>query len=72
MSYVPDRRLTNAEGQDTFPIRLSGKRMAWLTLPCVFDEADFEHITKWLRLIAEGGKNNVRNPGPPEPNGRLP
>jgi hypothetical protein len=70
--YTPDRRPTNIEGQDIFTVRLPRNRKAWLTLPLEFDEDDIEHIVKHLRLIAEGGKGNIRNPGPPEPNGRLP
>jgi hypothetical protein len=71
-AYAPDRRPTNVEGQDVFVIRLPRNRKAWLTLPKEFDASDAERIAKWLALIAESSEDHVRNPGPPEPNGRNP
>ena len=71
-AYVPNRKPINAEGQETIPIRMSRNRIAWLILPIDFDETDAEHLAKWIHLIAEGGRENIRNPGPPEPSGRLP
>lgn len=71
-AYVPDRNPTNVEGQDIFTVRLPRNRKAWLTLPKEFDASDVEHIVKWLELIAENSEDHKRNPGPPEPNGRLP
>lgn len=71
-AYVPDRNPTNVEGQDIFTVRLPRNRKAWLTLPKEFDASDVEHIVKWLTLIVESSEDHKRNPGPPEPNGRLP
>ena len=68
--YAPQRRFVNVEGQDTFPIRLPNDRMAWLVLPCDFRQDDIDRLIDYMRLIAD--VDAVRNPGPPEPNGKLP
>jgi hypothetical protein len=70
--YVPSRKFVNVEGQDTFPVRISSDRMAWLVLPKELDEHDLNRITEHLNFIYECSKDHKRNPGPPEPNGRNP
>lgn len=61
------RKAFNAEGQYVIPIRLPRDRMATLSVPLDFNEADAERLTKWIALIAEGGMENVRPVGPEEP-----
>ena len=67
-----NKEIINAEGQDHFPIRLPRNRMALLVLPRDFREDDAERITKWLKLIADGGADNLRLAGPPTREGGMP